>query len=713
MRQGIHGPGTRAGVQTETADRLRLGPMLFRQALPLLLLALTAWAAHRHIHTLEPGDIWQVLMQAPAWKWAVALLATAGSFAAVGRYDQLVHAMLGTGVAQRRARDAGLRAIAVSQFTGFGVLTSALVRWHQLDELSLPQALRLSVTVAATFIAGWGIVTAGAVLVLGPDHGAIRALAWLVVAGVGLAVVARARICNGTEAGTAGAGTSRLLEVLDLPVLARICALVLVDCGLAALAFWMLLPAGTGITAPQMFAAFLLACGAGLIGGTPVGLGPFDAVLLALLPAVADERLLGTALAFRLVYYLVPALLATGSLLGGGRAAPPRSGVAGRAGTAGTAGTTTATAGTATGTAGARQFRGSGASRLANRPGAEATAAHLEPPAASARLSPRHEHLLWFCPSAEANLIRQGRFSLLRDETGARAVAAPAGPALVMLGGPLRRARGERRETLLCLRHAARRRMRSALVYKADARTALAARALAWKVLHISDEAWLEPARFSTDGPQRRQLRRALRKAERAGLRVTEGGQDLPLRAMARIARQWAEAHGGERAFSMGRFSADYVSCQRVFLAWKGARLVAFATFHENRSEWVLDLMRHGPQAPDGTMHLLVCRAIAAAAAAFCPRLSLAAAPARASTPPGRRLSQACVRRIAAGDGLRRFKASFAPRWQPLYACAPGRAALILGLAGVAWNIHFARKRARRRAGRAPPGRTGRRPVRR
>ncbi len=165
------------------------------------------------------------------------------------------------------------------------------------------------------------------------------------------------------------------------------------------------------------------------------------------------------------------------------------------------------------------------------------------------------------------------------------------------------------------------------VLYKCAARTAVAARKLGWSILLVAQEAWIRPQDFTTQGPARRRLRRALRKANASGITVVEGGRKLPLSQMQQVADEWSATNGGERGFSMGRFGADYVSCQRVFLARKDNRLIGFLTLHEVQNEWTLDLMRKRQDCPDGTMHLLIVRAIDSAAALNCPRLSLAAVP--------------------------------------------------------------------------------------
>ena len=281
------------------------------------------------------------------------------------------------------------------------------------------------------------------------------------------------------------------------------------------------------------------------------------------------------------------------------------------------------------------------------------------------------------------NLLRQGEFGLLSSHGLPQALAAPVGQSLVMIADPF----GPKREThitLRALRDVAKSSHQAPMLYKCAARTAVVARKLGWRILVVAQEAWIRPQDFTTQGASRRRLRRALRKADASGITVVEGGRKLPLSQMQQVADEWSASHGGERGFSMGRFQADYVSCQRVFLARKENRLIGFLTLHEAQNEWTLDLMRQRQDCPDGTMHLLIVRAIESAAALNCPRLSLAAVP---HFRAGNSVLFAAVQRFlnTSGDaqGLRQFKNSFAPNWQPLYAAAPSNLSLAAGL----WDV--------------------------
>jgi phosphatidylglycerol lysyltransferase len=385
---------------------------------------------------------------------------------------------------------------------------------------------------------------------------------------------------------------------------------------MAALALWCLWPGAAPLA--TLLPAILLAIGAGLLSGTPAGIGAFEVTLIALLPGADPAALLAAALAWRAVYHGLPAALGALLLLRGPR--PERR--------------------------------------------AETVALVPDGPA-----------------FPEAGLMRQGLFQPLAV-AGCLYAAARTPHALVALRAPLGRDATAR--DLAALRHRARAEARVPALYKAPARLALTARRAGWAVLALSREAWLSPVSFALDRPDRAPLRRKLRKAAAAGVLARCEAPDMA--EMRRLNTDWVAAHGGEQGFSMGRFSPGYLSGQRVYVARVGARPVGFVSFHITPQAWSLDLLRPHPGAPEGTAQALIAAALADAARAAVPRLSLAAVP-EAAFPGPRGILRALARlspgAARAARGLWQFKHGFAPRWERLYLIAPDRGAL--ALAG--WDI--------------------------
>jgi phosphatidylglycerol lysyltransferase len=250
----------------------------------------------------------------------------------------------------------------------------------------------------------------------------------------------------------------------------------------------------------------------------------------------------------------------------------------------------------------------------------------------------------------------------------------------VMLGRVMADDFGEpdRSATLGVIERLARAEARMPCLYKVEARMAAAARARGYAVLPVAREAVLDPASFHLVGPARARLRRKLAHARKAGVAV-EDCVTPPLAEMAAVAAQWQVAHGRERGFSMGRWERTYAAGQRVITARTAdGRLMAFVTFHAGQRNWVLDLVRVMPDAPDGTIYAMILHAIEMARWHQIAELSLAAVPEPAFGLTG--VLGRIARHATRGSvGLAQFKSAFAPHWRVLYIAAPSRLALLIG----------------------------------
>lgn len=602
-------------------ERAVLRRLAARQAWPTGLFCLLAWLLWDRVASHDLQGILASTRSIPLHSWAAAIGATLASFWAVGRYDLVTHRVLGTKISGQPAIRAGFAAIATAQVTGFGALVGALVRWRMLPDLSLWQSVRMTLWVTVSFMAGLAVVAAAANLLAGADA---PAPFWV----SGAVLAAAAALCAITL------WRPRRLLALELPPIraqAALLGLVALDTAAAAAALYALLPAEVAPDAVTLYAVFLLALGAGLIGATPGGLGPFEIVCLACLPSVPATDLLAAIAGYRLVYYGLPGAAALIVLLSG-----PTSG-----------------------------------------PASDSSAAGLLPVPCSPPPGTPLDRALHAAPHAEAQLILQGDYALLQRHGAPLGLAAETANSLIVLGSAWVR-QPDPGQFLRTAAEAARARYLVPCLYKCDARLAAAARRAGWSVARVSQDAWLTPSRFRTQGPAYRQLRRKLRLAEKSGLRAAEAGARLPEAELRDIAAAWQRQRGGARGFSMARFQPRLLDRQRVFLCYdKSRRLVAFATFHQTRHEWSLDQMCQTPETPPGAMHLLIAWAIASARAHGCPRLSLAAMPRLASEMRG--LPRPLARRldsITGAPGLRQFKASFAPNLRPLYIAAPSRPAL-------------------------------------
>ncbi len=275
---------------------------IFQLLMPVVAFTVFGGLLWRELATMDLQAITAAIGQVSAVSWIGAAIATWISFQAIGRYDAIWHDILQTGVARSTARHAGIRAIAIAQTVGFGAVTASLVRWRGLPTLNLWQATRLSLAVTLAFTACWVPFALAALWWIGPTASFdISPLLLIAVVGLGVPLGFLAR--------------QRFVPQLSAGHLGRLMFWTGTDIVFAAIALFLLLPAGTALPFDMICAAYVVALGLGLLSNSPGGTGAFDLTLLALIPLAAPEPLVAAIIAFRLIYYVLPALLALATMI--------------------------------------------------------------------------------------------------------------------------------------------------------------------------------------------------------------------------------------------------------------------------------------------------------------------------------------------------------------------------------------------------------------
>jgi uncharacterized membrane protein YbhN (UPF0104 family) len=92
-------------------------------------------------------------------------------------------------------------------------------------------------------------------------------------------------------------------------------ALGIGDWLVAAAAVYVLLPEAAAVSYQQVLGVYLLAQISGMVSHVPGGLGVFETVFILLIgPVASPAELVGSLLAFRIIYYIVPLSLAASAL---------------------------------------------------------------------------------------------------------------------------------------------------------------------------------------------------------------------------------------------------------------------------------------------------------------------------------------------------------------------------------------------------------------
>ena len=217
-------------------------------------------------------------------------------------------------------------------------------------------------------------------------------------------------------------------------------------------------------------------------------------------------------------------------------------------------------------------------------------------------------------------------------------------------------------------------------------------------VYKLGEAAQVPLAEFTLQGPRRANLRQGVNRAEREGLQfevvaAAEVATLLPdLRA---VSDAWLNEHAAqEKRFSLGAYDEAYITRQPVAVVRRAGAMIAFATLWcpPRRDEVSLDLMRHLPNCPNGTMDFLFVRLMQHFQAAGFQRFDLGMAPmsgmiAHPLATRWHRLGRLVFEhgeRFYNFRGLRSFKDKFDPLWEPRYLAAPGGLAPLLALTDTA-----------------------------
>lgn len=219
------------------------------------------------------------------------------------------------------------------------------------------------------------------------------------------------------------------------------------------------------------------------------------------------------------------------------------------------------------------------------------------------------------------------------------------------------------------------------------------------EVMKYGEEAHVDLADFSLEGPRAKDFRAALRRATRDGMSfavIPPTQVPAAIAELRAVSNAWlAGKEGEEKRFSLGPFDADYLARFPIAVVRQGERMLAFANIWANGAggEMSVDLMRHLPDAPAGTMDMMFVRLFQWGREQGHETFNLGLAP--LSGMPEDRLAPIWAKigralfergeRLYRFTGLRAFKEKFQPQWEPRYIATPGgvpRLRALLALVG-------------------------------
>lgn len=266
------------------------------------------------VKEIEPGELGKAFADASLRQLGLALAFTALSYLLLTGYDALALKRLGLSIPYRTTALGSFTSYSVSFTLGFPIVTAGTVRYwiYAAKGVRASEVASLTVIAGITFWLGLGAVLCASLFYASGQVAVLARTSPLVVQAMGAAVAA----------GTLGyliwiASGERTIRVrgwnLPLPGLGITLAQMLLGaaevCSAAAVLF-VLLPGGHNLEYPTFLAAYVFACLIGIASHAPGGLGVFEATILVALSRLPFEQVLGALLLFRIIYYLLPFILA-------------------------------------------------------------------------------------------------------------------------------------------------------------------------------------------------------------------------------------------------------------------------------------------------------------------------------------------------------------------------------------------------------------------
>lgn len=303
-----------AAPEGTSPDRWSVARALAPYVVTAALFAAGLWAMQK---LLAPVDLRAVLDQVHATPWSVVIMAlgsTLLAYLALAGYDWSALRYIGKPLPIPVVLTGGLMAYAFGNTIGLSAVSGGAVRWRIYSRLGLDgydvaavsTFAAVSFGIAATVV---GLVALAvhpgalaSILPFGPDL--VRLLALVAIA----ALVAPLVIAS-LKGGALRLGRFSV-RAPSLPVLGGQVFFSAADIGFSALTLYVLLPA-SDLDFLTFLAIFAAAVMAGIVSHVPGGVGVFETVMIAAMPAsMPVEQVAAALLLFRITYFLLPFALA-------------------------------------------------------------------------------------------------------------------------------------------------------------------------------------------------------------------------------------------------------------------------------------------------------------------------------------------------------------------------------------------------------------------
>ena len=289
----------------------RLGPFV-----GFLLFVVALWVLRFQLREHHPHEIMAEMRALPAHRIAWSLALTALNYLLLTAYELLAVRSIRHPLPYRKISLASFIGYALSNNVGFATLSGGSIRYRLYSSwgLSSSEILQVITFVTLTFWLGF-LALAGTVFLLEPvavpqslhlPFPSVRP-----VGAVFVALVIGYLVWSALHHALL---TPRRWRVPLPPIRFAVAQIAMsaLNFALAGGALYLVLPSSLSVSASGVLGMYLLAMVAGMVSQVPGGLGVFETVMLVLLAGEAPaSALLGSLLAYRVIYYFLPLAAAT------------------------------------------------------------------------------------------------------------------------------------------------------------------------------------------------------------------------------------------------------------------------------------------------------------------------------------------------------------------------------------------------------------------
>lgn len=284
------------------------------------LLGLSLWAIANELRQYDYRDVFMSLASLPTRRlyWAIEL--TILSYLGLANYDPLAFRYIDHSLAYKKSVFTGFISAAATNTVGFAFLTGSAIRYRFYSAWGV-SAIAIAQIILFENISFWlGLfAVSGVMFLFNPLQIPTQLhLPFLSVRPIGVIflLLVAAYLVGSLFLRQPLTIREQEFRFPTLPISLAQLAISCLDWICATAVLYVLLPASTPLSYTGFLGLYLLAMTAGVVSNVPGGLGVFESIILLLLSSkVPAAVVLGSLLAYRGVYYLLPLIVAT-ELLG-------------------------------------------------------------------------------------------------------------------------------------------------------------------------------------------------------------------------------------------------------------------------------------------------------------------------------------------------------------------------------------------------------------